>query len=86
MTSLSLSLYKYYSIMTKFKNLGAAENKQFIILSAIILGVTGMTGVLNFSNPLLFQRFIGEINPIVAIFFSGILGLLLFFFLLQNQV
>ena len=41
-----------------------------------------MTGVLTFSNPFLFRRFLGELNPIIAILGSGILGLLLFSFLI----
>jgi hypothetical protein len=70
--------------MTKIKALVAAEWKQFMVLSTIILGVVGMTGVLNFSNPFLFQRFISEINPIAAILLSGILGMLSLSYLLSK--
>ena len=43
-----------------------------------------MTGVLNYSNPILFQRFIGEINPIAAILLSGVIGIILLSYLMSK--
>jgi hypothetical protein len=43
-----------------------------------------MTGILYYSNKILFQRFIGRLNPVITIFLFAILGLFAFFYLLSK--
>jgi len=58
---------------------------QYLIFIALSLGVLGFTGILNFSNHLLFQRFLGRINPLVAFLIIIILGFILLTFLISQN-
>ncbi len=71
--------------MKRLQKFISTNRFQYKIFAALVIGVLGMTGILKYSNPSFFQRFIGEINPIIAILGSGILGLLLFSFLLVKR-
>ena len=57
---------------------------QFIVLGVLSIGVLSGAGLLSFSNPSLFQRFLGNVHPLVAIGSSIILGFGLLFFLLSK--
>jgi hypothetical protein len=70
--------------MTKFNELISAERNQYKVLVALLIGVVGMTGVLNYSNSFPFHRFIGRITPLLAMLFIAILGFLLLSFLLSK--
>ncbi|VVB87971.1 Uncharacterised protein [uncultured archaeon] len=70
--------------MTKIKELISKERSQYLVFIGLSIGVVGLTGILYFSNNLLFQRFIGGINPLVAASFIIFLGVILLSFLLSQ--
>jgi hypothetical protein len=53
----------------------------FLVLSAIVLILTGITTLSNRSS---FQRYFGKINPLLAVFIVFIIGLILFSYLLYD--
>lgn len=55
--------------------------KTFVFLFGIIVLAAGC---LNYWDDTLFQRFIGEINPILAIIFSGLIGFFLILYFLSK--
>jgi hypothetical protein len=70
--------------MTKFKALVTGHWPQYRVYTSLSLLVIIFTGILYFSDPLLFHRFIGGIDPLLAFFIVIILGALLLSFLLSH--
>jgi len=70
--------------MTKIKEFLYKERLQYLVFIGLSIGVAGLTGIGYFSNHLLFQRFLGRINPFVAILFIIFLGVVLLSFLLSR--
>lgn len=58
---------------------------QVRVIAAISLGAVGLTGILNYSNEHIFQRFLGDINPLAASLFIAVLGFILLSFLLSRD-
>ena len=62
--------------LTQIMGLISRERLQYQVYCGVSIGVLGLTGILYFSNKLLFERFLGRINPILAflliIFLGGI--------------
>jgi hypothetical protein len=70
--------------MTKIKELISKERSQYLVFTGLSIGVVVLTGIIYFSNNLLFQRFIGGINPLIASFFIFFLGVISLTFLLSR--
>ncbi len=70
--------------MTKIKELISKERLQYLVYLGLSIGVIGLTGLGYFSDNLLFQRFLGKINLLIAILFIIFLGLVLLSFLLSQ--
>ncbi len=70
--------------MTKVTELISSERSQYLVYAGLSIGILGLTGVLHFSDHLLFQRFIGRINPLIAFITISILGVILFTILLYR--
>ncbi len=62
--------------MTKIKELISRERSQYQVYIGLSIGIIMLTGILNVSDNLLFQRFIGGINPLTASFFIILLGII----------
>lgn len=63
----------------------ANERLQFLILVAISFGVVTLTGIAYFTDRLVFQKFLGRINPLVASLVIVLIGgVLLTFFLIRG--
>jgi len=58
---------------------------QYLVFIGLSLGISGFTGILYFSNKLLFQRFLGGIDPLMAFLFTIVLGFVLLAFLLSQK-
>jgi hypothetical protein len=58
---------------------------QYLVFTCLSLGVLGFAGILHASNKLLFQRYLGRINPWIAFLFAIILGFVLLSFLLSQK-
>ncbi|WP_273565691.1 hypothetical protein [Maribacter halichondriae] len=71
--------------MTLFKTLVTTHKNQFKALAIVIVLVLGGVGLLSYSNSSFFQRFLGEVNPLLAISLSGVLGFLSLSFLLSKE-
>ncbi|VVB97487.1 Uncharacterised protein [uncultured archaeon] len=70
--------------MTKIKELISNERLQYLVYIGLSIVVVGLTGIAYFSNNLIFQRFIGGINPLIASLFIIILGFIILSFLLSK--
>jgi hypothetical protein len=70
--------------MTKIKELIYKERLQYLVYVGLSIAVMGLTGIGYFSDNLLFQRFLGRINPLIAILFIIFLGVVLLFVLLSQ--
>lgn len=71
--------------MTKVFQLISTEQLQYIVYLAISLVVIIGTGILYFSNKLIYQPFFGQINPIVGIVVISLLGFILLTYLLARD-
>jgi len=70
--------------MLKIKEIISNEKRQYIIYLVLSLGIVGFTGILYLSNPLSFQLYIGNINPLLMIPFVILLGFVLLTYLLSR--
>jgi hypothetical protein len=70
--------------MTKIKEFISHERLQYQVYIGLSIGVVGLTGIGYFSNNLLFQRYLGRINPLLASLFIIFLGVVLLSFLLSR--
>lgn len=66
----------------KLKNLISKNKTPYIILSILLFAVNAMVAILYFSNSLIFQKYLGHINPLIA--FLGIS--ILCFMLLSSSI
>ena len=58
------------------------ERSQYVVLIGLSIGVAGLIAIVYSSSNLIFQRFLGRINPFVAFLFVFLLGLFLLSYLL----
>ena len=70
--------------MIKIKELISKEWSQYLVFIGLSIVVMGLTGIIYFSNNLLFQRFIGGVNPLIAAFFIVLLGIISLSYLLSK--
>ncbi|MDL5503242.1 MAG: hypothetical protein QSU88_08495, partial [Candidatus Methanoperedens sp.] len=70
--------------MIRIKELISNERSQYLVYTGLSIVVAGLTGIAYFSNCLIFQRFIGGINPLTASLFIIVLGFILLSFLLSK--
>lgn len=70
--------------MTKTGDLISSEKQQLFALIALSAGSLGLTAAFYFSNSLLFRRFIGGINPLLAGSSLVLAGIVLLSFLLSK--
>ncbi len=70
--------------MTKIKELISKERLQYLVFIGLSIGVIGLTEILYFLSNLIFQPFIGGINPLIASFIIVFLGIISLSFLLYN--
>lgn len=68
----------------KIKDMISGERLQLRVIAALCAGVTGFAAILYFSNQLLFQRFIGNANPILVFVVASLLGIALLSLLLSR--
>jgi len=66
------------------KELISKERTQYLVFICLSIVVFGLTGLVYFFDNLVFQRFLGGINPLIASFFAILLGFFLFSFLLSK--
>lgn len=69
----------------KFTESLSSDRVQYLVFIGLSLGVLGFVGILHFANRLLFQRFLGRIDPLRTFLFVAILGLVLLAFLLSQK-
>lgn len=60
------------------------EKLQYLVYLGLSIGVLTLVGILYFSDRLLFERFLGKLNPILAFLVVTVLGGLLLTFLLYR--
>jgi hypothetical protein len=60
------------------------ERLQYLVFIGLSLGVVALTAIAYFSDPLLFQKFLGKINPLIAIVVIVPLGGILLSILLSR--
>jgi hypothetical protein len=70
--------------MIKIKELITRERSQYQVFMGLSIVIVVLTGILYFSDNLLFPRFIGTINPLTASFFIVLLGVISLCFLLSR--
>lgn len=70
--------------MTTIKVLISRDRLQYLIFFSLSLAVTGLTGMIYFTNDQPFERFIGKVNPLLAGIFIVILGGILLTVLLSR--
>lgn len=70
--------------MTKINELISKERLQYQVIVALSIAVVGLAGIIYFSDDLLFQRFIGRTNPLLAFLLINCLGVVLLSFLLSR--
>ena len=61
------------------------DRLQYLVFISVSIGIFVFTGFLYLSDHLLFQRFLGRLNPLIAFLFAIVLGFLLLSFLLSQK-
>ena len=77
--------YQNLPYVEKITGAASSEKLQYLVFAGLSLGILGFTGILFFSDKLLFQRFLGRINPLIAFLTAIILGFILLSFLLSQD-
>ena len=77
--------YQNLPYVEKITGAASSEKLQYLVFAGLSLGILGFTGILFFSDKLLFQRFLGRINPLIAFLMAIILGFILLSFLLSQK-
>ena len=62
----------------------SAKRAQYKVFSVLLLFVVSMSWYLTYSNKTLFQRFLGELNPVITILAVAILGFLALLLLISK--
>lgn len=70
--------------IANIKELISEERLQYLVFVGLSIGILGLTGIGYSSNNLLFQRFLGRINPLMAFIFVILLGVFLLTYLLSQ--
>ena len=63
--------------MRRLKKLISNNKTQYIILSILLIAVIGMTAISNYSNSLIFQKYLGNLNPLIVFLSISILCFML---------
>ena len=77
--------YQNLPYIDKITGSTSNDRLQFWVFMGLSLGVLGFTGILYFADKLLFQRFLGKINPLIAFLFAVVLGFVLLSFLISKK-
>jgi hypothetical protein len=77
--------YKNLAYVERIIKLISNNRLQYLVYIGLSLGALGFTGILYFSNKLLFQRFLGRMNPLIAFLFASVLGFILLSWLLSQK-
>jgi hypothetical protein len=77
--------YQNLPYVEKITGAASSEKLQYLVFAGLSLGILGFTGILFFPDKLLFQRFLGKINPLIAFLIAIILGFILLSFLLSRK-
>lgn len=70
--------------MSKIKELISKERLQYLVFTGLSIGAVVLTGILYFSDHHLFERFLGNINPLLAALIIIFLGVVSFSLLLSR--
>lgn len=73
------------TVMPKVAEVIYSGRSQYLAYIGLSIGALGLTGMLFYSDRLLFRRFIGGINPLITFLSVSILGAILLTFLLQRE-
>lgn len=71
--------------VARIKTLIASKKDQLTAFLGLFLGILTLTGILTYIDGSVFERFTGRLNPLVAIFGAGILGLGLLSWLMYRE-
>jgi hypothetical protein len=71
--------------MTTLKTFLCVNKQQYIVYSRLSIAVIALTGVLNYSNRNIFDRFLTGFNPLITFIVISILGFLCFSYLLSKS-
>jgi hypothetical protein len=63
----------------------SSNRLQCLVFIGLSLGALAFTGILHVSNNLLFQRFLGRMNPLIPFLFASVLGFILLSWLLSQE-
>lgn len=77
--------YQNLPYVEKILGSTSGNGLQYWAYTCLSLGVIGFAGILYFSNKLLFQRFLGRANPLIAFLIVIILGFALLSILLSQK-
>lgn len=77
--------YKNLSYVEKIAASSSSDRMQYLVFIGLSLVILGFIGILHLSDNLLFQRFLGRINPLTAFLFATIFGFVLLSFLLSPK-
>lgn len=61
------------------------KKTQYKVFSVLLLLVVAISWYLTYSNKTLFQRFLGELNPVITVLAAAILGFLALFLLMKKS-
>ncbi|HEX4950831.1 MAG TPA: hypothetical protein VFZ34_29490 [Blastocatellia bacterium] len=70
--------------LVKSNDLLSSDRLQYLVFIGLSIVVVMLTGIGYFSNHLLFQRFLSGINPLLAILFISLMGIIFLSFLLSQ--
>lgn len=72
--------------MSRIKELISKERSQYIIFISLSLGIFLFSLILYLYNPLSFQPYFGNLNPLIVILLMFVLGIIVFTFLISNEM
>jgi hypothetical protein len=75
---------KSLSHLTERMELVTNERQQYLVFIGLSLAVVALAAIAYFSDPLLFQKFLGRINPLIAVVVIALLGGILLSILLSR--
>lgn len=67
-----------------FQSLVSKNRIQFLVLGVALAGFLGAFVILNYSSPTIFERFLGDLNPLVISIIIAIIGIAVLSFLLSK--
>jgi hypothetical protein len=77
--------YENLTYAEKVTESTSSDRLHYLVFLGLSLGILGLTAILYFSNKLLFRRFLGSIDPLMAFLFVILVGFILLSFLLSQK-